>query len=991
MKKIIKFLSFTLFIFLFSNITALALEECKYYDKDNNELILKVKGSKGSYYFDHTTYGFTTKSNLKNGVCPTSVIKLSNGIICAPGYNSSDLTSPAAACNTSLSTGILYEDKKHTETKPVNPKEEPKKEEVKDKNKSPIPDESSKIEAGTNVTVYVEGQRTNISGKIIDSRTYVSLEQLCGVLNCKYGYKKAKKSNGKTYKENYILTITTPLTNVSSEFGNSFFELEYNLKNKTYFSFVNLGNDQNKSNRFRLKDLNETAAILKGDYTELPNYGSANEKISDLYVPIRVVSNGLGKDVTWNAKNNSIYIETPEIEYTHVLTKSKDISSGKKISNSNLITGEKIKIKNGDCYYAVAVDCNNKVLDYTTAFSFYNENTANRANSKFKFVAKKFLPSNDYYIGTSDSVCAIGNAGDNDEVLVFSIKNYFPSISKYDITIEGGKPEETKETKTIINVPIDSRPVTRLNFETLVKAAGYNYLEVSSGLDNYSGSTWYAGNIDSVQNDLENKLASVKTKDNAVILNLSSYMFSGLIGTRNPLMYVEANIINSLTRLEKLIKNNPNTTFYINAVIPRTLPDQRAYSWGSTTEKNILGEKSNYEQIFTEWAYFYYLEQENNIAYAKIPSKYKEFKDRFYKANKSKCDLYINMFEETKNMLIGTTYSFNLENLLDKYSNVVLTLGVDDYELPDTIENLAKDSSNTWIPKENGFAIKYSGGYTVYKDVYANLKNKIINTYAVDEVNHVVLAREVSKTRGSRVSVVSNYSPSSVSSYIGSYSRNSNSEIINNFVKFINEDTTNNGIPINIKAYIYGDNSSIDSYVNGIYSAVKKGDNVMIVSLGDYSNTSTNKANAKKLFNSVLNNGDMFDIAGYGGWNTNGNAIGIQLAKNIVYETIKIDIEKCMDSGKCSSTKLTTDLTNRVKAYDNVRLATVLEDIVFNRDKTTNMSSFQNSTNYLKTIEEFKNTSFEIGKYKYNYSNVNVVATSPWNRSFEVKLNITIN
>ena len=486
MKRIIKFLSFALFLFLFSNISVLALESCKYYDKDNNELVLKVGGSKGNYYFKDTTYGFSTKSNLKNGVCPTSVIKLSNGIICAPGYKVDDLKKADAICNDSLSTGILYEDKKNTVTKPSKPKEEPK-----DNNSSPIPDESSKIESGSNVIVYVEGQKTNISSKMIDSRTYVSLDQLCSVLNCKYGYKKAKKSNGKTYKENYILTITTPLDGVSSEFKNSFFELEYNLKDKTYFSFVNLGNEQKNSNRFKLKDLNETAAILKGDYTELPNYGNTNEKLADLYVPIRVVSNGLGKDVTWNAKNNSIYIEQPEIEYTHVLTKTKDISSGKKIANSNLITGKNIKINKGDCYYAVALDKNNKVLDYTTAFSFYNENTANRANSKFKFSTKKFLSSNDYYIGTSDSVCAIGNTGDSDEVLVFSIKNYFPSISKYNLTIDGKKEEEVKETKTIINVPIDSRPVTRLNFETLVKAAGYNYLEVSSGLDNYSGSTWY--------------------------------------------------------------------------------------------------------------------------------------------------------------------------------------------------------------------------------------------------------------------------------------------------------------------------------------------------------------------------------------------------------------------------------------------------------------------------------------------------------------------
>ena len=116
MKKVINFLSFTLFIFLFSNITALALEECKYYDKDNNELVLEVGGSKGNYYFKDTTYGFSTKTNLKNGVCPTSVIKLSNGIICAPGYKVKDLNKKEAICNNSLSTGILYESEKNNKS-----------------------------------------------------------------------------------------------------------------------------------------------------------------------------------------------------------------------------------------------------------------------------------------------------------------------------------------------------------------------------------------------------------------------------------------------------------------------------------------------------------------------------------------------------------------------------------------------------------------------------------------------------------------------------------------------------------------------------------------------------------------------------------------------------------------------------------------------------------------------------------------------------------
>ena len=45
----------------------------------------------------------------------------------------------------------------------------------------------------------------------------------------------------------------------------------------------------------------------------------------------------------------------------------------------------------------------------------------------------------------------------------------------------------------------------------------------------------------------------------------------------------------------------------------------------------------------------------------------------------------------------------------------------------------------------------------------------------------------------------------------------------------------------------------------------------------------------------------------------------------------------------------------------------------------------------IATIEEFENTNFKIGRYKYNYSSISVSATSPWNREFEVRLNITLN
>ena len=42
---------------------------------------------------------------------------------------------------------------------------------------------------------------------------------------------------------------------------------------------------------------------------------------------------------------------------------------------------------------------------------------------------------------------------------------------------------KTAARGTILNVPIDSRPISRSNFQYLVNSAGYEYVEFSTGLD----------------------------------------------------------------------------------------------------------------------------------------------------------------------------------------------------------------------------------------------------------------------------------------------------------------------------------------------------------------------------------------------------------------------------------------------------------------------------------------------------------------------------
>ena len=56
---------------------------------------------------------------------------------------------------------------------------------------------------------------------------------------------------------------------------------------------------------------------------------------------------------------------------------------------------------------------------------------------------------------------------------------------------------------TIINVPIDSRPISRSNFEYLAKAAGYNYVEVNQGLDGMDiDEKYYKGNATETRDKL---------------------------------------------------------------------------------------------------------------------------------------------------------------------------------------------------------------------------------------------------------------------------------------------------------------------------------------------------------------------------------------------------------------------------------------------------------------------------------------------------------
>lgn len=987
MKKIVKSILLFLILFNIKSINVLALTSCTYIDSNSNEIVMSVGGTKGDYYFNDTTYGFTSKSNLANGECPSSVIKLNNGVYCAPGYMTSDTTSAAAVCNSSFTTGTKYTIKDDTKVATVNPND-------------------ALVVNSENISIYVDDIKTNITGKLIDSKTYVSLNELCTVLDCEYGYKDAKKTTNKTYKDSKILTINTSLSSSSTKFANFFFEIEYDISNKKYSSYINVGEDTSNLNRFKLKDLGESASILVGDSDDLPTLGNINDSTADLYVPVRIIANGLGKEVKWNGSTKSVYISTSVSDYYHAVIDSKDAINNDEINISSIHSDSKVSISKNDCLSVVAVNSDNKLLYYTTALSFYSQNTLSRANKDFQFVTSKLKETNDSYTGISDSICAIGAVGDSDDVVSISVKNYYPTVAKHTFVIDEGDKEEDNLTGTIINVPVDSRPVSTSNFEQLALAAGFDYYEVAGGLDsnsldNLNYGFWHSGDVSTVQEELENLVGTISTNDTTVIINLSSYMFGGLIGTRNPDMYNSENINSSLARIAELVKANPNLKFYINFAIPRTQPDTRAYNWlngskDSETYEGILyyldglnDSKTTYVQALTDWAYLYYMKLESESNYEALPESLKSFYNDFYSANTENCDKYVSMFNEVTK-IIGVkdngTYTNNLLNLSSNNSNVRVIIGMDDYELPFSIKGL----TSSWIVKDSTGVIKYSGGYNSYgkyEKETENLSSSFINIYAVDEVDHVILARELNSINGSTTVINKNYSDSSLADYVSTYTKDTTRSIINKFETFINNESSNSGGTNKINGYFIGKVNNPTNIVSSIYSSVDNDDNTMVIDFHDDDSSTT-----LSTYTSLLK-GDMFNISSYGGWNTYGNAIGIQISRNVVYAQLKKDIEKCIESKKCTSNKLTLDLENRVVAYDKTRLIGVLEDIVYNSlryNQSLSISSYKASDSYTKAIKKINQTTFNIGGYIYKYSNVSVSSSKSWNRDFEVKLDISL-
>lgn len=129
---------------------------------------------------------------------------------------------------------------------------------------------------------------------------------------------------------------------------------------------------------------------------------------------------------------------------------------------------------------------------------------------------------------------------------------------------------------TVKNIPLDSRPVSYEYFDNLSRIGGDNCITVSKdNLDYFSNDTTknHLGNSLAVRDEVYNLVLNNNNKDTTVIINTSSYVTNGLVGSRCGVNYKDYK--DAMEDLNTLITNFPNPKYYINIANPRSLPETR--------------------------------------------------------------------------------------------------------------------------------------------------------------------------------------------------------------------------------------------------------------------------------------------------------------------------------------------------------------------------------------------------------------------------------
>ncbi|MCI1930943.1 MAG: DUF4127 family protein [Clostridia bacterium] len=585
---------------------------------------------------------------------------------------------------------------------------------------------------------------------------------------------------------------------------------------------------------------------------------------------------------------------------------------------------------------------------------------------------------------------------------------------------------QTAFAYTVITSPIDSRPISNSYFQKLTKIHNDTFYTVdSSSLDMFTGSPDdHFADSAAVRKQICKYVERNNNSDTAVILNMSSYITGGLIGSRCGKSY--SNTDESVKELFSLISEYNKPKYYIILAMPRNLPETRGQKiWPDNKKIKGLGAfyvkyngknkyiEDNYSyvtpsQFLMEYSYVCNKKEElGENALSKWEKDYIDFAYKNYVRNKEYApyiEQYITPFEKTAQL--GET--------LIRWQRVgrigEIIFGNDDLQLPDFISYALSSLDSSWIQTENGSPIKYSFSRTYMTSGKESIQNYLIRTYSdsecrlalegkskninfifgMDELPQLTYARFLAQKTGKCADFNIIYKTKSLSA--GYYDVFTPSNLLNNALNFVSSGNTQKTSPISVYVCDYGSNPNFDEICKMIYNDKNK---TSLIEL--YTNdtlSGKNEVFKTLLQNSVSNrkNKGICDLSSFSAWNTNANAIGLGIAHSQVY---MLSLSDCKDT------------ENLAESQEEVLIQHAIDDglyygngrhVLQNESYTPSLSEMNNSEK-LKTVTEFDtvkkafiNKRICINGDLYYISDVADVKLSfPWKRLFDCDADVKVS
>ena len=568
---------------------------------------------------------------------------------------------------------------------------------------------------------------------------------------------------------------------------------------------------------------------------------------------------------------------------------------------------------------------------------------------------------------------------------------------------------------TIINVPIDCRPAGTTEFGDLVEVAGYKYIEINRSLDTYQGtdgSKYIKGTPSLEQSTLEQQVKENNNSNTTVIINLSTYFFGGIKAARDPANYTESTMQSNLQTLKNLISTYNKPTYYVSMSIPRTLPDLTidGLSGGvsaNTKVAGLSGSNETFEQAFMDWQYLHYVAKYKGASWT--PVKAKQWVTNFENTYKTQTTAYLNVYDTVYKYINDSSIGLSK---LAKDLGFELILNTESNALPDSIvdENIDSEYISNEVPKtfywENdstGKKVRYSG---LKQCVDAGLKNYsgLTVIHGVENVNDVILAREIARNSNARISY--NYiepltgnewstASGSALNFEDIYDEISETEILTERTNFINKDGGSGSLTIDLyvtnKAHTLsgGEEKKFIDTVTSTSSADATG----ILDL-------KNLGNSTEYYDTLISYDAIFKNPVYVDLSAITNSTSKALATTAVYASLQKDFK--------NASTINDELKSRLTKFSEIQLRNVLVDGVYYKkikesgNYTVNSSDLKNriimsngttssSSSNKNLINMMQNTQMSIAGKSYKVNNISISnATNPLNRDYEVLLESNI-